>query len=339
MIAKVVVNTVEQVQMLATLSVPLLLCASAFVLPPRGPRHPFRARSAPSDLLEPFCELFTGEFDNYDQALDDRRRGLFPREGGGHEHIHASLRRLAAGVPRAPGAPADEAVDDDELARALLALGGARDGDAAAAAWLARYYFDGDPARVFRLRVYTLHVAAAALEMRLWRPDGAFDARARGARHAPGAVRALLREAAGLGGGGDGAPAAGLERLDGCEVFWRARDGDGFDGAMAGGGCVVCSAPPPPAPAREIDVRDQLTLTRAGISLDDRGFDLASGRQLYGNWAGVPYAMTRVGETLRWTLGPAHRSAEQYEARMAALGGPTAPAPFLPAAGASSKAG
>ena len=59
------------------------------------------------------------------------------------------------------------------------------------------------------------------------------------------------------------------------------------------------------------------TLTRAGISLDDRGFDLASGRQLYGNWAGVPYAMTRVGETLRWTLGPAHRSAEQYEARKA----------------------
>ena len=90
---------------------------------------------------------------------------------------------------------------------------------------------------------------------------------------------------------------------------------------------------------RDIDVRDQPTLTRAGISLDDRGFDLASGRQLYGNWAGVPYAMTRVGETLRWTLGPVHRSAEQYEARMAALGGPTAPAPFLPAAGASGGAG
>ena len=65
-------------------------------------------------------EWFQGDFDNYAQVVEDRRNGLLPREGGGHEHFHCTL------------------VPVTESTR------------------LAAFFFDGNPNRIFRFRYYEL---------------------------------------------------------------------------------------------------------------------------------------------------------------------------------------
>ena len=47
-----------------------------------------------SSLLEVLLDCFIGDFDNYEQVLQDRAKGMEPREGGGHEHIHCAVRRI-----------------------------------------------------------------------------------------------------------------------------------------------------------------------------------------------------------------------------------------------------
>jgi hypothetical protein len=99
-----------------------------------------------------------------------------------------------------------------------------------------------------------------------------------------------------------------LEELEGCSVLWavgehkeeeeegnsqRAR-GDGaptsFRGVMRHGFCEVGSQ-------REAGVRlrieDDLLLTEQALSVNDRGFDCASGRLVYGNHRNAPYRMQR----------------------------------------------
>merc|ERR1712060_594681 len=73
-----------------------------------------------------FKGMFRGHFDNLAQVRADRASGLLPREGGGHEHIHCHLQPV-----KLSDAPADSVV-------------------------LAHYYFDGQPERTFRLRLYKL---------------------------------------------------------------------------------------------------------------------------------------------------------------------------------------
>jgi hypothetical protein len=36
-------------------------------------------------------ECFQGDFDNYRQVVEDRQKNLLPKEGGGHEHFHCTL--------------------------------------------------------------------------------------------------------------------------------------------------------------------------------------------------------------------------------------------------------
>jgi CpeT/CpcT family (DUF1001) len=77
------------------------------------------------DLMETLLTWFQGDFDNYHQVVDDRRQNLAPREGGGHEHIHCSL------------------IPVTQTSR------------------LAAFYFDGQPAAIFRFRFYRLQIAVA----------------------------------------------------------------------------------------------------------------------------------------------------------------------------------
>jgi len=63
-------------------------------------------------------EWFQGDFDNYAQVFEDRKNGLLPRDGGGHEHFHCTL------------------VPVTESSR------------------LAAFFFDGNPNRIFRFRYY-----------------------------------------------------------------------------------------------------------------------------------------------------------------------------------------
>jgi len=72
---------------------------------------------------------FQGDFDNYNQVVQDRRHGLTPGEGGGHENIHCTL---------VPCPQYDTIIGDQKR-------------------WiLAAFYFNGNPRQIFRFRVYQL---------------------------------------------------------------------------------------------------------------------------------------------------------------------------------------
>lgn len=168
----------------------------------------------------------------------------------------------------------------------------------------ATYYFDNKPEAVFRCRVYSLHPPppseedgdgseqeeeASALpnppfaEMRLHRFTPAFEAELRKGRYD---LQALVKAADVCEGGG-----GALEELEGCSILWAVgEDGRSFRGVMRHGFCEVGSQ-------REAGVRlrieDDLLLTEGALSVNDRGFDCATGRLVYGNHRNVPYRMAR----------------------------------------------
>jgi len=92
--------------------------------------------------LDRFMKLFEGEFDNYEQVMEERQKGIEPREGGGHEHIHCQLKL----------------VSDPDLNDHII---------------FAKYYFDGNPRAIFRSRIYkvwpVLNEESRELNMRIFR--------------------------------------------------------------------------------------------------------------------------------------------------------------------------
>merc|ERR1719327_2458960 len=79
--------------------------------------------------------LFCGHFDNLAQVEADLAAGRTPREGGGHEHIHCHLQQLPMPTTHRFAEPTTEYV-------------------------LASYYFNGEPDKVFRQRIYALRPLA-----------------------------------------------------------------------------------------------------------------------------------------------------------------------------------
>lgn len=97
-------------------------------------------------------------------------------------------------------------------------------------------------------------------------------------------------------------------------------------------------------PGSFIRIQDELSLWGDELWINDRGHDADSKNMVYGNWDSVPYQMKRVAtlerdevhsdtnvyyerkivdEDLSWTVGSKFRTDEEYEARMAAVGGVT----------------
>lgn len=80
---------------------------------------------------------FQGDFDNYNQVVRDRKHGLTPGEGGGHENIHCTL------------VPCPQ--HNDTMAYDISASHRANN------QWvLAAFYFNGNPRQIFRFRAYRL---------------------------------------------------------------------------------------------------------------------------------------------------------------------------------------
>lgn len=74
---------------------------------------------------------FQGDFDNYNQVVEDRKRGLLPAEGGGHEHIHCTL------VP-CPRLQCEGSRSEEDQ-------------------WvIAAFYLNGNPKQIFRFRMYCM---------------------------------------------------------------------------------------------------------------------------------------------------------------------------------------
>lgn len=170
----------------------------------------------------------------------------------------------------------------------------------------ATYYFDDQPQAVFRCRVYSFHPPPPPeettkawpadwpyqpfAEMRLHRFAPSFEA---GLRQGGYDLQRLLRQA-------DADSGAAIEELCACSILWGvAEDGRAsgrvggllsFRGVMRHGFCEVGSQ-------RDAGVRlrieDELLLTADELSVNDRGFNCATGRLVYGNQRGVPYRMAR----------------------------------------------
>ena len=84
-----------------------------------------------SSFYQGMLRRFQGDFDNYKQVVEDRRRGLLPAEGGGHEHIHCTL------VP-CPKMFQNEVSANQEQ-------------------WvIAAFYLNGNPKQIFRFRLYRI---------------------------------------------------------------------------------------------------------------------------------------------------------------------------------------
>ena len=100
----------------------------------RGSRTLLFAKSS-SELAPSYyqCLLqrFQGDFDNYNQVVQDRRRGLLPAEGGGHEHIHCTL------VPCPNLRDEQNSVDQEQWV-------------------IAAFYLNGNPKQIFRFRMYRM---------------------------------------------------------------------------------------------------------------------------------------------------------------------------------------
>lgn len=235
-----------------------------------------------------FLNLFTGDFDNGLQINEERKNGIYAGESGGHEHIHCCIRQINT--------------ENNIL--------------------LATYYFNGDPTKIFRTRIYSLQIREpicerGVIEMRILR---LYEENER-----------LLKE-------------TNFENLNllnnndmyiwlqGCEVFWERyrpssssspndddiindlciSDGDRYVGYMIGGGCELFSKDI----NGHIKILDDLLLTKNELWVADRGFD-SNNKFVYGNRKGIPYKMKRVdnddiNDPLRWTVSRHAKPPQDY---------------------------
>lgn len=209
-------------------------------------------------MLDQLSHQFVGDFDNWSQVVADRELGMSPREGGGHEHIHCHL-------------------------ESVTVKGGV-------SALYAKYYFNANPQKVFRDRLYTLiheldpvHGERVRMQIHRLSDRTAGELRA----HSFDTSKVSWDEA------------EVTEAIPHCDVHWTRR-GDTFEGHMETDEVTVFS----PEMKMNIVIRDEITLMENELWVNDRGYT-ESGKFLYGNYFGVPYKMERVTDQngLTWTLG------------------------------------
>lgn len=226
-------------------------------------------------------EYFQGDFDNYDQVIEDRRRNLKPGKSGGHEHIHCSLRRL-------------------QVPTYLHDLG--------QQAILARYYFDGNPASIFRCRLYTFEDSfdeehKGDIRMKLHKLHPEEDER----------VKALSKDGYCFDDRKfklDNAKESSY--IDNCDVIWWKKE-SALRAEMLNGGAKIRSE----IMGKDIFIKDDLKLTKNELWVNDRGFDM-EGNYIYGNQRGVAYKLRRVlpSNSLSWTLGGEYCTESLYSRKI-----------------------
>jgi hypothetical protein len=282
-------------------------------------------------------ERFQGDFDNYQQVVEDRALNLFPREGGGHEHFHCTL------VPITN------------------------------ASRLAAFFFDGNPERIFRFRYYKINVVnddtnnrVLAVEMKLHTLHPELELLLKSQSEDPISWPSLFQRFQPKDSSVDK-----VTLLPKCEVSWSVEKDpiqhaytkdvpeedqsdapeesvNSLHAVMVHGEAVVNSTI---VPGMAIRILDQLSLYPDVFYINDRGFDPLTGEFIYGNQRGVPYRLERVAhfhpivsssnskgqvdqvlelerkvtnQDLAWTLGPKWRTRTEYENKLDCIGGPSA---------------
>lgn len=199
------------------------------------------------------------------QVAANQAAGLMPRHGGGHEHIHCTLRPVPVLYDKGCGAHV-----------------------------LASYYFNGQPDAVFRERLYAFDVLpddpdfGSCVRMSIYklREPVAAQLRAAGGVTGYSADDVAFTATADL--------ATELHVKD-ANVYWQQTE-EGFAGRMRTESITIVSE----RSGREIVVRDDVRLGRDSLWVNDRGHDAATGEYVYGNIHGVPYKLSRVSDE-HWT--------------------------------------
>jgi hypothetical protein len=141
-------------------------------------------------------------------------------------------------------------------------------------------YLDGDPAKIYRQRLYSFSLDEREQAIRL-------------AIHIPADPRSLVgahRDPTKL----RGLTPAVTRSPPGCEVYWRRR-GDAFLGEVKPGACTFASE----RSGKTIVVSDDLYLDDDEIWIHDRAVD-ADGAYVYGNKAGIPNRLRKVSHFSCW---------------------------------------
>jgi hypothetical protein len=141
-------------------------------------------------------------------------------------------------------------------------------------------YLDGDPAKIYRQRLYSFSLDPAEQAIKL-------------VIHIPNDTKVLV------GAHRDPSKLAGLapdatRTMPGCDVFWKRR-GDAFLGYMKPGACTFQSQ----RSGKTIVVSDDLYLDDDEIWIFDRAED-TEGNYVYGNKAGIPNKLRKVSYYACW---------------------------------------
>ena len=218
--------------------------------------------------LDAFLSQFSGHFDNHAQVLANEAEGLFPREGGGHEHIHCMLTPF-------------EIADDDDAPTATRRH------------VLATYYFNGNPFAVFRERLYGFDELSddpqfgACVRMSIYKIRPETAAQLRAATAAGRRVDEVEFTASDL---------SDELRIPEADVFWRWC-GERYEGEMRTESITLVSERDP---TQLLRITDDVAFWGDALWVNDRGSDAESGEYVYGNIHSVPYKMSRVPEE-HWT--------------------------------------
>ncbi|MGH9843619.1 MAG: chromophore lyase CpcT/CpeT [Blastocatellia bacterium] len=189
--------------------------------------------------LKQMMSLFEGEFDNFAQVWEEKeQKAQYP-----HEHIHSIFHRVK-----------------------LPAIG--------ENVFYVKQYTDGDPAKVYRQRLYkfTPNEKEKAIELDIYQfPD----------EKAVTDAHLDQSKLAGL-------TADKLRATPGCEVFWK-REGEDFMGYMKPGACRVKSQ----RSGKTIVITDDLKLNRNEIWIRDQAKD-EEGNYVFGHKGNVHHKLKRA---------------------------------------------
>ena len=200
-----------------------------------------------ADELTTFLDWFPGEYDNYEQAWQD---GL-NKVAQPHEHIHHIF------------APAKAAAIGEHL-------------------FFVQQYLDGDPANIYRQRLYSLTADTEENAIRLTIYSFKDEAKYRNAHLQLGILENLQPDE--------------LIGRPGCEVYWRYEPQQGyFTGYMRDKACSFVSE----RSGKKIFITDNLRLTEAEIWIRDEAFD-EDGNRVFGNEAGIHHKNRKVRYFKGW---------------------------------------
>jgi hypothetical protein len=222
------------------------LCALVLAFAPLA-----RAQDEPSGVLKKdlalFLDWFPGRYDNSLQVFWAPEVGV--PEDDRHGRIHSIFR------------PVDLPAFGDHV-------------------FYVEQYQDGDPAKVYRQRIYSFMADGGedAIRLKIYTPKD--TDRLKGAYRNVGVLKRL-------------SPRNTTTR-EGCDVFWK-RQSNQFVGYMKEGACRFMSQ----RMGKEIIISDDLILTESEIWISDRA-ETVNGEYVFGNKAGVHHKLRKIRPFQCW---------------------------------------